>query len=194
MIVRTQTMHYQPDWLLEIGLHVYCSLLFLDSNSILAGGYSDCFLIKHLKWVDLNWKERNRSMTYQKLEWNRWSWNKNHFKKIHQKSCQNLMTTLLNPHLFFSQPGNIKKKSFGIFFVKIPSAWEDIHSGGGASCVTQPKDATFAKPLLKAMSWKTRWIFQEVRINGSMIMEVWKISFLSFHGWFVGSKCYSFRV
>lgn len=120
MIVRTQTMHYQPDWLLEIGLHVYCSLLFLDSNSILAGGYSDCFLIKHLKWVDLNWKERNRSMTYQKLEWNRWSWNKNHFKKIHQKSCQNLMTTLLNPHLFFSQPGNIKKKILRDFFCQNP--------------------------------------------------------------------------
>ena len=110
-------MHYQPDWLLEIGLHVYCSLLFLDSNSILAGGYSDCFLIKHLKWVDLNWKERNRSMTYQKLEWNRWSWNKNHFKKIHQKSCQNLMTTLLNPHLFFSQPGKYQKKNPPGFFL-----------------------------------------------------------------------------
>lgn len=178
MIVRTQTRHYQPDWLLEIGLHVYCSLLFLDRNSFLAGGYSDCFLIKHLKWVDLNWKERNRSMTYQKLEWNRWSWNKKHFKKIHQKSCQNLMTTK-SPSVFFSTRKfrKKKKKPPGFLVQNSRVAWEDIHSGGGASCVTQPKDATFVCLLLKAMSWKTRWIFQRVRINGSMIMEVWKISF-----------------
>ena len=112
MIVRTQTMHYQPDWLLEIGLHVYCSLLFLDSNSILAGGYSDCFWLNISNGYMSTKEERNKSMTFQKAPIKQ--------MKLEQKTCVSKKTPKiyvktwwllnLNPHLFFSQPGKFRRK------------------------------------------------------------------------------------
>ena len=138
-----------PDNALSAGLTARNRSTFWIVVQSLLGATLIVFWFFHLKWVDLNRKETN--------PWPTKSFNKTK-TLVSNKNHQPVKTWwLLNfPYVWNLQPGNFGKKKTILrdFWSKTRVAWEDIHSGGGASCVTQPKEATFGR--IKS-HWKSHW-------------------------------------